>query len=56
MYFLDFEKSKNINEGNVMLTEVDLIKILKFFLNYHIKRLVCGSKSSSLRGFCESLF
>ncbi|MCK9544569.1 MAG: DUF262 domain-containing HNH endonuclease family protein [Novosphingobium sp.] len=54
--FLDFEKSKNINEGDVTLTEANLIKILKFFLNYHIKRLVCGSKSSSLRGFYVNLY
>jgi uncharacterized protein with ParB-like and HNH nuclease domain len=46
--FLDFESS--------LLDENSLANILKFFLNYHVRRLVVGASSSSLRGLYINLY
>lgn len=39
-----------------IIDENELLKVLKFLTNYHIKRLVVGSRSSSLRGFYVNLY
>lgn len=46
--FLDFEKG--------LFEESELISILKFFLNYHVRRLISGSSSGSLRGLYLNLY
>lgn len=46
--FLDYE--------NKLFNESELIKILKFFLNYHVRRLISGSSSGSLRGLYLNLY
>jgi hypothetical protein len=46
--FLDYE--------NELFDEKDLISILKFFLNYHVRRLISGSSSGSLRGLYLNLY
>ena len=46
--FLDYE--------NRVFEESELIKILKFFLNYHVRRLISGASSGSLRGLYLNLY
>lgn len=46
--FLDFK--------NNVFSEIELINILKFFLNYHVRRLITGSSSGSLRGLYLNLY
>ncbi|BCR36679.1 DUF262 domain-containing protein [Mariniplasma anaerobium] len=41
---------------NHIINEDEVVKVLQFFLNYHIKRLVCGSSSNSLRGLYLNLY
>jgi hypothetical protein len=41
---------------NELIDEIEVEKVLQFFLNYHIKRLVCGSSSNSLRGLYLNLY
>lgn len=48
--FADFD-SQNLN-----ITEDDLLEILKFFINYTIRRLIVGVPSNSLRGLYRTLY
>ncbi len=48
--FADFDS----NELNI--TEDDLIEILKFYINYTIRRLIVGVPSNSLRGLYRTLY
>lgn len=41
---------------NSLISELELVSVLKFIVTYHIKRLVVGSKSSTLRGFYVNLY
>lgn len=47
-FFNDYDKE--------IISKDTLIKTLKFFLNYAIRRLIIGVKSGSLRGFYKSLY
>jgi uncharacterized protein with ParB-like and HNH nuclease domain len=46
--FKDFDKN--------IIDEDIVIKVLKYFLNYHIKRMICNSASASLRGLYINLY
>lgn len=48
--FADFD-SQNLN-----ITEDDLLEILKFYINYTIRRLIVGVPSNSLRGLYRTLY
>ena len=46
--FMDYQEE--------LIDQEELLKVLRFFLNYHLKRMVVGSSSNSLRNLYISLY
>lgn len=51
-----FRVFDDYNDGNGILSQNELTKVLRFLLNYSIRRLVCEIGSNSLRGLYKTLY
>lgn len=54
IYSFLFHVFDDFNAG--IITNVDLEKVLTFFLNYLVRRIVCGVGSNSLKGLYKTLY
>ena len=51
-----FRVFDDYNDGTGILSKNELIRVLRFLLNYSIRRLVCEIGSNSLRGLYKTLY